>query len=52
MQYVIAIVIIAIILYWTWEILLMLFLLYGIGIIAKSIYKIRAHMLYFTCICG
>lgn len=39
MQYVIAIVIIAIILYWTWEILLMLFLLYGIEIIAKSIYK-------------
>ena len=39
MEYVIAILIIIAIIYWTWEILLMLFLLYGIGLIAKTIYK-------------
>ena len=39
MEYVIAILIIIAIIYWTWEILLMLLLLYGIGLIAKSIYK-------------
>ena len=39
MEYVIALLIILIVIYWTWEILLMLLLLYGIGNVAKTIYK-------------
>ena len=39
MEYVIALLIILIVIYWAWEIILMLLLLYGIGYVAKTIYK-------------
>ena len=39
MEYIIALFIILIILYWAWEIVLMSLLLYGISTVAKAIYK-------------